>query len=455
MRGHTNGGTQSQMRNAKLPLNELVKATGILREKVLEWEKKGLTYSEKVSSGKVFDVNRILNLKEKLENPNPSYKYTVLSSKPTDYTVIELFSGAGGLALGLSNAGFQTKLLVEFDKDAAETLKTNRPEWNVIPGDIKDVDFTPYRNKIDVVAGGFPCQSFSYAGNGKGFGDMRGTLFSEFARCLNEVQPKVALAENVRGLLTHDNGRTLGTMLHAMDKLGYNVSFRLLRAQFYDVAQKRERLIIFGVKKGLEIPFIFPKANDYIITLGEALEGCPSSEGATYPERKAFIMSQVPEGGNWRDLPIRLQKEYMKGSFHLGGGKTGMARRLSMSEPSLTLVCTPAQAQTERCHPTETRPITIRESARIQSFPDDWSFVGSVASKYKQIGNAVPVNLAFHVGRCLIAMLSGKFKPETMVIQKAAEKQLDWVFQESNSFFIKEMEWINSIKPQEAESCRP
>jgi DNA (cytosine-5)-methyltransferase 1 len=240
-----------------------------------------------------------------------------------------------------------------------------------------------------------------------------------------------------------------------MDKLGYNVSFRLLRAQFYDVAQKRERLIIIGVKKGLEMPFVFPKARDYIMTLAEALKGCPPSEGASYPERKAFIMSQVPEGGNWRDLPIHLQKEYMKGSFLLGGGKTGMARRLSMGEPSLTLVCTPAQAQTERCHPTETRPITIRESARIQSFPDDWNFVGSVASKYKQIGNAVPVNLAFHVGRCLVAMLSGKVEPETMIIQKAAEKQLDWVAPEQNSFLIKEMEWINSIKPQEAASCRP
>jgi DNA (cytosine-5)-methyltransferase 1 len=145
----------------------------------------------------------------------------------------------------------------------------------------------------------------------------------------------------------------------------------------------------------------------------------------------------------------------MKGSFHLAGGKTGMARRLSMSEPSLTLVCTPAQAQTERCHPIETRPITIRESARIQSFPDKWSFAGSIASKYKQIGNAVPVNLAFHVGRCLVAMLSGKLEPETMIIQKVANKQLNWKTPELNSTFIKEMEWINSIKPQEAASCRP
>ena len=109
-------------------------------------------------------------------------------------------------------------------------------------------------------------------------------------------------------------------------------------------------------------------------------------------------MELIPEGGYWRDLPEDLQKEFMGGSFHLGGGKTGMARRLAWSEPSLTLTCNPAQKQTERCHPKETRPLTVREYARIQTFPDEWEFVGSVSSQYKQIGNAVPVNLGYHVG---------------------------------------------------------
>ena len=113
----------------------------------------------------------------------------------------------------------------------------------------------------------------------------------------------------------------------------------------------------------------------------------------------------VPEGGYWRDLPLKLQKEYMKGSFHLSGGKTGMARRLSWDEPSLTLTCAPAQKQTERCHPGETRPLTVREYARIQSFPDTWEFQGSMSSQYKQIGNAVPVNLSYHIGCCLVEML--------------------------------------------------
>ena len=111
-------------------------------------------------------------------------------------------------------------------------------------------------------------------------------------------------------------------------------------------------------------------------------------------------------GGYWRDLPIEIQKEYMGGSFKFEGGKTGMARRLSLNEPSLTLTCAPAQKQTERCHPTETRPLTVREYARIQTFPDDWEFIGTLGSRYKQIGNAVPVNLSYAIGRSLIRLFN-------------------------------------------------
>src|SRR5699024_11022719 len=106
-----------------------------------------------------------------------------------------------------------------------------------------------------------------------------------------------------------------------------------------------------------------------------------------------------------RDLPEHIQKEYMMKSYYLGGGKTGMARRLSMSDPSLTLTCAPAQKQTERCHPLETRPLTVREYARIQTFPDSWIFSGSVTSQYKQIGNAVPVNLGFAIGKSISELL--------------------------------------------------
>ena len=132
----------------------------------------------------------------------------------------------------------------------------------------------------------------------------------------------------------------------------------------------------------------------------------PLSDGQKYPERKAEILAKVPEGGYWKDLPDDLQREYMMKSYFLGGGKTGMARRLAWDEPSLTLTCAPAQKQTERCHPSETRPLTVREYARIQTFPDDWEFCGSTSSQYKQIGNAVPVNLAYAVARSLIRLLN-------------------------------------------------
>ena len=150
-----------------------------------------------------------------------------------------------------------------------------------------------------------------------------------------------------------------------------------------------------------------------IMTLKDALKkgelyntDVPKSQGQQYPKRKKEILDLVPAGGYWKDLPDDIQREYMQKSYFLGGGKTGMARRLSYDEPSLTLTCSPAQKQTERCHPEETRPLTVREYARIQTFPDEWEFVGSMTNQYKQIGNAVPVNLSYSVARSLVRLLN-------------------------------------------------
>lgn len=331
------------------------------------------------------------------------------------YTVLELFAGAGGMALGLEKAGLKSVLLNEIDSHACKTLRKNRPEWNVVEGDVSKVDFTPYRNTVDVLAGGFPCQAFSYAGKKLGFEDTRGTLFFEFARAVKEINPKVLLAENVRGLLNHDDGRTLDTIKSIITDLGYTLfEPRVLKAIFYKVPQKRERLIIVAVRNDLAngIDYEWPSPYNKILTLKDALKkgelydsDVPESEGQKYPKRKAEILSMVPPGGYWRDLPEDIQKEYMLKSFYLGGGKTGMARRLSWDEPSLTLTCAPAQKQTERCHPEETRPLTVREYARIQTFPDDWVFEGPMSAKYKQIGNAVPVNLSFAVGKSVVHLL--------------------------------------------------
>ena len=334
-----------------------------------------------------------------------------------DYTSVELFAGAGGLALGMHLAGFRHVLLNEIDPMACQTLRRNHPEWNVLEGDIHQVDFTPLRGKVDFLSGGFPCQAFSYAGKKGGLSDTRGTLFFELARAVREIQPKVFMGENVKGLLSHEEGRTLDVIRNAIAELGYTlVEPRVLKAIMYQVPQKRERLILVAIRNDIyERGFRFKWPDPYrrVMTLrdafyqGELFENdVPVSEGQTYPEKKARIMAMVPEGGDWRDLPEEIQKEYMGGSFYLGGGKTGMARRLSLDEPSLTLTCAPAQKQTERCHPIETRPLTVREYARIQTFPDDWVFEGTVADQYKQIGNAVPVNLAFAIGRSLIRLFN-------------------------------------------------
>lgn len=330
------------------------------------------------------------------------------------YSIIELFAGAGGLALGNEDAGLRHKLLVEIDKNASSTLKNNKPSWNVINEDVRDVSYDGI--EADIVSGGFNCQSFSSSGKRLGFEDTRGTMFFELARCANEIKPKIILGENVRGLLNHDNGKTLSIMIEVLKEIGYRVHYKLLRSQYLDVPQKRERLIIIGVRDDLDIPFIFPKEKDYTINIKEALKDVPVSSGQKYSKRKKEIMDMVPPGGYWRNLPLEIQKEYMGNSFHSSGGRTGIARRLSWNEPSLTLTCSPAQKQTERCHPEETRPLTIREYARIQTFPDTWEFCGSISSQYKQIGNAVPVKLGFHMGKCLIAMLSGNYEEENMDI---------------------------------------
>lgn len=164
-----------------------------------------------------------------------------------------------------------------------------------------------------------------------------------------------------------------------------------------------------GIKKEIwetGINISFPKKFDDLKTLKDALKDVPHSEGAKYPEKKKSVLELVPPGGYWRDLPEEIAKDYMGKSYYSGGGRTGMARKISWDEQCLTLTCSPAQKQTERCHPDEIRPFTVREYARIQSFPDEWIFEGSMNEKYKQIGNAVPVEFAKSIGLAIINTLN-------------------------------------------------
>lgn len=399
-----------------LSISETAKLLGKSKETLRRWDRAGKLSAvrEPMSNYRMYKKSEIQTLFDdylsvEIEDENPNFV------KPDhEYKVLELFAGAGGLALGLEKSGFKCIALNEIDKYACQTLRKNRPNWNVLEGDIKDFDFKEYKNEVDLVTGGFPCQAFSYAGKRLGFADARGTLFYEFARVVKEVNPPICIGENVRGLLRHDKGKTLAGMISVLDEIGYNVvPVKILNAIYYKVPQKRERLFLVGIRKDIDVQYSYPLPIHRIYNLEDALKkgdlydcDVPKSKGSLYPEHKRRVLEMVPPKGYWRDLPVDIQKEYMGKSFYLSGGRTGMARRIGWDEPCLTLTCSPAQKQTERCHPEETRPFTVREYARIQTFPDDWEFAGSVSQQYKQIGNAVPVNLAKEVSYSIIKFLN-------------------------------------------------
>ncbi len=321
------------------------------------------------------------------------------------------------MALGIEKAGFTTIGLVEINQDACETLKHNRPNWNVLCEDIANVSgqnleklFGIKKGQLDLLSGGAPCQSFSYAGKRLGLEDARGTLFYHYAVFLEKLQPKMFLFENVRGLLTHDGGKTYKTITTIFENTGYEIQKAVLNAWDYGVAQKRERLITIGIRKDIadKVRYVFPEKHEYKPVLRDILQNVPDGVGVPYGENKRKIFELVPAGGYWRDIDPEIAQAYMKSCWNMGGGRTGILRRMSMDEPSLTVLTSPSQKQTERCHPSEARPFTVRENARCQSFPDNWEFCGSVMSQYKQVGNAVPVNLAYEVAKKIYEALEGE-----------------------------------------------
>tara|TARA_R110002072_G_scaffold7503_2_gene40901 strand:- start:693413 stop:694690 length:1278 start_codon:yes stop_codon:yes gene_type:complete len=399
-------------------LSETSEMLGKSKETLRRWDREGkfCAVREPLSNYRVYKKEQVENFLSLFSNDEIDDACEVDNCvDPIDeFTAIELFAGAGGLAIGLEKAGIKCVALNEIDKWACQTLRENKPQWNVLEGDIKSYSFKKYKDKVDLVTGGFPCQAFSYAGKKLGLEDARGTLFYEFARVVKETNPAICVGENVRGLVSHEKGKTLEGMISILDEIGYKVvPVEVLKAIHYNVPQKRERLFLVGVRKDIDVEYKYPKPYNKIYNLKDALKkgvlydsDVPKSPGSKYPEHKKQVLDLVPPKGYWRDLPLEIQKDYMGKSFYLGGGKTGMARRIGWDEPSLTLTCSPAQKQTERCHPDETRPFTIREYARIQTFPDEWKFAGSVSQQYKQIGNAVPCNLGIEVGYSIISFLN-------------------------------------------------
>lgn len=322
-------------------------------------------------------------------------------------TFIEVCAGAGGLSKGFIDSGFKALLLNDIDKYCVETLKMNHPEINIIKGSMTDLDLEKYKDiKIDVLMGGVPCQSFSQAGKRKGMTDARGKLILYFIKMISILNPNVFIIENVQGLVTHNKGNTLQMVINEINEIGkYVINYKVLNANDYSVPQNRKRLIIIGVNNSINKSFNFPQEHKYKPVLKDVLENCPVSPGLIYKKDKYDIMKLVPEGGCWVNIPKEIAKKYMGKSYESGGGKRGILKRLDMNKPSLTLLTTPSQKQTERCHPVETRPLQIREYARIQTFPDEYKFSGSINQIYKQIGNAVPVKLSKAIAEEVINVL--------------------------------------------------
>ena len=323
-------------------------------------------------------------------------------------TFIEVCSGCGGLSTGFMNAGFEPVFLNEIEKNCCETLKHNHPGVKVEQKSMTELNLIEFKNKIDVLAGGVPCQAFSQAGERQGLEDPRGQLIVEFNRLVLECEPKVFLIENVKGLLSHNNGETFKAIINLFENQGkYKIHHKVLNAKDYEVPQKRERVFIIGIINDFTHEWSYPPPSTTNVLLRDVLSNVPPSPGAKYPPAKEAVMRLVPPGGCWVDLPEDIKREYMgEKSMAAGGGKRGMARRLSMNEHSLTLTTSPSQKQTERCHPTETRPLSVREYARIQTFPDDYVFKGGMSAQYKQIGNAVPVKLAQAVAQQIAEFLN-------------------------------------------------
>lgn len=346
---------------------------------------------------------------------------------------ISLFSGAMGLDLGLEAAGFQTAGCLELDKKACATIRRNRPDLPLVADDIRNWTgdrllsaFNLKRDEVGFIAGGPPCPSFSTAGRRQAFNDPRGQVMFDFLRIVKEIRPPFFIMENVRGILsaslTHmplssrkgNSAEGRGTVLKMLssifDDMGYTVTVELVNAANYGTPQKRERVVFLGSRSGLQItmPAASYSPTESLFcprwrTLGDALEHLvdPEPDFIPFSKNRLRFLRLLKEGENWRSLPPHMQAEALGGAYTSTGGRVGFFRRLSFNEPSPTLPTSPVQKSTCLCHPTELRPLSVKEYARIQQFPDNWVFEGSTLDKYRQIGNAVPGGLGYAIGNAL------------------------------------------------------
>lgn len=381
--------------------------------------------------------------------------------------MVSLFSGAGGLDLGLELAGFTTLAHIEADADCMDTLAMNearrRRRSLLLHRLIGDVDARSLMSQLylrpgglDLLAGGPPCQAFTTTGRRRALLDERGSVVRDYLRLLRALRPRYFLMENVTGFfsaaLVHRplaerskdhaplspsemKGSVLRWFLGELTGAGYTVSWGVLDAVDFGVPQFRQRAVLIGTldRRPVFLPRPTHRQSDdrndprRWRTLADALKDLHDDEPRIQrlSDFKVSVFQHVPPGGNWRSLPPALRRRTMGRAFHAEGGKSGWWRRLAWDRPSPTILTMPDHSSTGLIHPTETRCLSLRESARCQTFPDSWVFAGSTRSQYRQVGNAVPVQLARQLGLHVLRHMRGVYEsaPPPPVWRQASANQ--------------------------------
>lgn len=435
-------------------------ARKLMREGRIAAERVGAAWAVRESALEAYQSEQAVPVEAVVDHP-------AMRRRREGIVALSFFSGAMGLDLGLERAGIAPVLACEFDKACRATIQDNRPEIALL-GDINAYDAAQVREAaglgkrqpIDLIAGGPPCQAFSSAGQRRGFEDVRGNVFLKYIELAMELRPRILVIENVRGLLSaplkhrpHEQrgkgfpslteaeqpGGALRYVIDLLEAEGYGVSFNLYNAANFGAPQVRERIILVASRDGSRAPFLTPTHDQtgshglpMWRTFRDAVAGLEEAqqEYVHFPEKRLIYYRQLIAGQNWRSLPEALQRKALGKSFEAGGGKTGFLRRLAWDKPAPTLVTHPAMPATDLCHPQMDRPLSVQEYARVQQFPDDWRFAGALLDRYRQIGNAVPVDLGAAVGRLVAARLAGKRTCSPVGFAYSRYKgtsHLDWV----------------------------